>query len=99
MNYFASIDQGTTSSRAIVFNSQLNVITDSQQEYSLSYPNDGWVEADPANILNTVRETVSNVLKKENFIIKILSSKLFVGTGLISYSLYLKLMCLGRQDC
>ena len=68
MSNFLAIDQGTSSSRAIVFNSQLNVITDSQQEYSLSYPNDGWVEADPENILNTVRETVSNVLKKENFI-------------------------------
>ena len=68
MNNFLAIDQGTTSSRAIVFNSQLNVITDSQKEYSLSYPNDGWVEADPAHILNTVKETVRDVLKKENSI-------------------------------
>ena len=68
MSNFLAIDQGTTSSRAIVFNSQLNVITDSQQEYSLSYPNDGWVEADPVDILNTVRDTVSDVLKKENAI-------------------------------
>ena len=66
MSNFLAIDQGTTSSRAIVFNSQHNVITDSQQEYSLSYPNDGWVEADPVDILNTVRDTVSDVLKKEN---------------------------------
>ena len=68
MSNFLAIDQGTTSSRAIVFNSQLNAITDSQQEYSLSYPNDGWVEADPAHILNTVKETVRDVLKKENSI-------------------------------
>jgi glycerol kinase len=68
MSNFLAIDQGTTSSRAIVFNSQLNAITDSQQEYSLSYPNDGWVEADPVDILNTVRDTVSDVLKKENAI-------------------------------
>ena len=68
MSNFLAIDQGTTSSRAIVFNSQHNVITDSQQEYSLSYPNDGWVEADPVDILNTVRDTVSDVLKKENAI-------------------------------
>ena len=68
MSNFLAIDQGTTSSRAIVFNSGLNAITDSQQEYSLSYPNDGWVEADPADILNTVRDTVSDVLKKENAI-------------------------------
>ena len=68
MSNFLAIDQGTTSSRAIVFNSQLNAITDSQQEYSLSYPNDGWVEADPAHILKTVKETVRDVLKKENSI-------------------------------
>ena len=68
MSNFLAIDQGTTSSRAIVFNSQLNAITDSQQEYSLSYPNDGWVEADPADILKTVKNTVSDVLKKENAI-------------------------------
>ena len=68
MGNFLAIDQGTTSSRAIVFNSQLNAITDSQKEYSLSYPNDGWVEADPDDILKTVRDTVSDVLKKENAI-------------------------------
>jgi glycerol kinase len=68
MSNFLAIDQGTTSSRAIVFNSQLNAITDSQEEYSLSYPNDGWVEADPSLILKTVKNTVSNVLKKENAI-------------------------------
>ena len=68
MSNFLAIDQGTTSSRAIVFNSQLNAITDSQEEYSLSYPNDGWVEADPSDILNTVKNTISDVLKKENAI-------------------------------
>ena len=68
MSNFLAIDQGTTSSRAIVFNSQLNAITDSQEEYSLSYPNDGWVEADPSLILKTVKNTVSDVLKKENAI-------------------------------
>ena len=68
MSNFLAIDQGTTSSRAIIFNSKLNAITDSQKEYSLSYPNDGWVEADPIQILNTVKETVSDVLKKENSI-------------------------------
>jgi glycerol kinase len=68
MSNFLAIDQGTTSSRAIVFNSQLNKIIDSQKEYSLSYPNDGWVEADPSDILNTVRETISTVLREESSI-------------------------------
>ncbi len=68
MSNFLAIDQGTTSSRAIVFNSQLSAVVDSQKEYKLSYPNDGWVEADPTDILNTVKETVSNVLKYDNTI-------------------------------
>ena len=66
MSNFLAIDQGTTSSRAIVFNSKLNAVVDSQKEYKLSYPKDGWVEADPADILRTVNNTVSDVLKKEN---------------------------------
>ena len=68
MSNFLAIDQGTTSSRAIVFNSKLNAVVDSQKEYKLSYPKDGWVEADPADILRTVNNTVSDVLKKENAI-------------------------------
>ena len=68
MSNFLAIDQGTTSSRAIVFNSKLNAVVDSQKEYKLSYPKDGWVEADPADILKTVNNTVSDVLKKENAI-------------------------------
>ena len=68
MSNFLAIDQGTTSSRAIVFNSKLNAVVDSQKEYKLSYPKDGWVEADPADILRTVNNTVRDVLKKVNAI-------------------------------
>ena len=64
MNNFLAIDQGTTSSRAIVFSSSHELITDSQEEYSLSYPKDGWVEADPNDILKTVNQTIANVLKE-----------------------------------
>ena len=64
MNNFLAIDQGTTSSRAIVFSSSHELITDSQEEYSLSYPNDGWVEAEPNDILRTVKQTLENVLKQ-----------------------------------
>ena len=64
MSNFLAIDQGTTSSRAIVFSSSHELITDSQEEYSLSYPNDGWVEAEPNDILRTVKQTLENVLKQ-----------------------------------
>ena len=42
MKYVLSIDQGTTSSRAIVFDENQKIIAESQKEYELQYPNDGW---------------------------------------------------------
>ncbi len=42
-----AIDQGTTSSRAIAFDSQANIIAVAQQEFPQIYPNSGWVEHDP----------------------------------------------------
>ena len=63
MKNYLSIDQGTTSSRAIIFDADLKLINDAQKEYDLTYPNDGWVELDPNDVINTVKETVINVLK------------------------------------
>ena len=63
MKNFLSIDQGTTSSRAIIFDENLKKLSDCQKEYNLSYPKNGWVELDPKNILNTVQDTVTSVLK------------------------------------
>ena len=42
-----SIDQGTTSTRAIVFNKQGQPLFSAQQEFTQIYPNNGWVEHDP----------------------------------------------------
>ena len=63
MKNYLAIDQGTTSSRSIIFDSSLNSIKDSQKAYELSYPEDGWVEADPKEILNTVLSTIKDVTK------------------------------------
>jgi len=68
MKNYLSIDQGTTSSRAIIFDSDLNLINDSQKEYDLAYPNDGWVELNPNDVLETVRDTVANVLSEDRVI-------------------------------
>jgi len=65
MKNFLAIDQGTTSSRAIIFNSNLQPISESQKEYDLSYPKDGWVELDVEDVLRTVRETVTSVLSND----------------------------------
>ena len=51
MKNYLAIDQGTTSSRSILFNSKLEKIHDSQKEYDLSYPDDGWVELNPDDVL------------------------------------------------
>ena len=62
MKKFLSIDQGTTSSRAIVFDQNLKAIKDAQMEYDLVYPNDGWVELNPQSIIQTVKNTIEKVL-------------------------------------
>ncbi len=64
MKNYLAIDQGTTSSRSIIFNNKLEKVYDSQKEYNLSYPDDGWVELNPDDILNTVTETLQDVLNK-----------------------------------
>ena len=62
MKYVLSIDQGTTSSRAIVFDENQKIIAESQEEYQLQYPNDGWVEAKPDEILSSVKEIIKKAL-------------------------------------
>ena len=65
MKHFLSIDQGTTSSRAIIFNSNLEPILDAQREYDLDYPNDGWVELNPQDVLETVLASLEQVLAED----------------------------------
>ena len=47
-----AIDQGTTSTRTVAYNQDLNIVYSEQQEYSLQYPQDGWVEIDPLELIN-----------------------------------------------
>lgn len=61
--YVLALDQGTTSSRAIIFDRRNNIIGSCQKEFGQIYPNPGWVEHDPAEILNTQIEVARNVLK------------------------------------
>ena len=48
--YIVALDQGTTSSRAIIFDKAQNVIGTAQREYTQYYPKEGWVEHDPMEI-------------------------------------------------
>lgn len=49
-DYILAIDQGTTSTRALVFDAARAVIATAQQEFAQHYPDDGWVEHDPEDI-------------------------------------------------
>lgn len=60
--YILSIDQGTTSSRAILFDNYGKIIEDSQLEISLIYPKSGWVEQNPLEIWESVYEVVKEVI-------------------------------------
>ena len=61
MDKILTIDQGTTSSRSIVFDSNANIVEVSQKEYPLIYPQDGWVEIDPGILIKSVTDTISKV--------------------------------------
>jgi glycerol kinase len=59
-----SIDQGTTSSRAIIFDTESSQRVVSQQEFKQYFPHDGWVEHDPEDIWQTVRHCCADVLQQ-----------------------------------
>ena len=62
--FILSIDQGTTSSRAILFDLKGNPKYTSQMEFTQYFPNDGWVEHDPEEIWSTTLKVIKNVIKK-----------------------------------
>ncbi len=62
--YILALDQGTTSSRAIIFDHGGKQIAVSQQEFKQHYPKPGWVEHDPLEIWQTQEETMREVLRE-----------------------------------
>ena len=62
MSTLIAIDQGTTSTRTVAFDADLNIIHSKQKEYPLIYPNDGWVEIEPEELMNSVYSTIDPVL-------------------------------------
>ncbi|MEM6385866.1 MAG: glycerol kinase GlpK [Pseudomonadota bacterium] len=64
MTYVMAIDQGTTSSRAILFNQDLSIAAIAQKEFPQHYPASGWVEHDPEDLWSTVVETAKGVMEK-----------------------------------
>ena len=64
MKYFGAIDQGTTSSRFIVFSENGNIISQHQQEFKQYLPNEVSVEHDPNEIWESVKNCINEVDKK-----------------------------------
>ncbi|WP_426357179.1 glycerol kinase GlpK [Pseudocolwellia sp. HL-MZ19] len=64
--YILSIDQGTTSSRAILFTPKGQVFAVAQAEFEQHFPKNGWVEHKPEDIWNTVVEVCQRVLSENN---------------------------------
>ena len=63
-DYILSIDQGTTSSRAILFNREGSIIAVSQKEFEQIYPKPGWVEHDPLEIWSSQVSVVTEAIAK-----------------------------------
>jgi glycerol kinase len=65
-DYIGAIDQGTTSSRFIVFDKRGNIISMAQKEHRQIYPRPGWVEHDPLEILANTNEVIGAALARAN---------------------------------
>ncbi|WP_309084432.1 glycerol kinase GlpK [Chelativorans sp.] len=64
--HILAIDQGTTSTRAIIFNGEMKIVAVGQEEFPQHYPASGWVEHDPEDIWKSVVATVKTALRKAN---------------------------------
>ncbi|GEN87187.1 glycerol kinase GlpK [Oceanobacillus sojae] len=64
--YILSIDQGTTSSRAILFNKGGEIVATAQKEFEQHFPKPGWVEHDPNEIWTSVLGCIAEVLNNTN---------------------------------
>lgn len=64
--YIMALDQGTTSSRAILFDEDGKIFHTSQQEFKQYFPKSGWVEHDPEQIWGSILSCIAGVLSEKN---------------------------------
>ncbi|MDU8910782.1 glycerol kinase GlpK [Aestuariicoccus sp. MJ-SS9] len=64
MRFILAIDQGTTSSRAILFDEAMNLTATAQEEFPQHYPASGWVEHDPADLWSTTAGVCRSVIER-----------------------------------
>ena len=65
-NYILALDQGTTSSRAILFDHNGDIITTAQKEFTQIYPQPAWVEHDAEEIWSSQFSVMAEVIAKQN---------------------------------
>ena len=75
--YLLSIDQGTTSSRAIIFDQRGSIVTTAQQEFAQHFPADGWVDHEPEDIWQSTLAVCKQALANGN-----LSASDIAGIGI-----------------
>ena len=64
--YILALDQGTTSSRAIMFDQQMHIIAQAQREFTQYYPKQGWVEHDPMELYSSQYGVLTEAIAKSN---------------------------------
>ncbi|MRU15239.1 glycerol kinase GlpK [Roseovarius sp. A21] len=64
MTHILAIDQGTTSSRAILFDQDMKLVATAQEEFTQHYPDSGWVEHDPNDLWSTTAGTCRAVIER-----------------------------------
>ena len=64
--YILALDQGTTSSRTIIFDKNGNIVSFSQKEFKQIYPNPGWIEHDPVEIWETQLNSAIDAIRQSN---------------------------------
>ena len=68
--YILVIDQGTTSSRVVLYNKKFKIFDILQKEFKQYFPNEGWVEHDALEIWNDVKNLIKRILKKNKLLSK-----------------------------
>ena len=64
MTHILAIDQGTTSSRAILFDRDMRLVATAQEEFRQHFPDSGWVEHDPNDLWSTTAGTCREVIER-----------------------------------
>jgi len=78
--YILALDQGTTSSRAILFDSEQNIVGIAQKEFNQIYPKSGWVEHDPMEIYSSILSVMTEVVAQTGIVDEqIQAAKFFPG--------------------